>query len=400
MERMGSPDESRRVELLLSIVIPTRNRPDYLETLVRALLASPRRDFEIIIQDNSDDDQLRHRLGAFCDSRLSYHYYEQRVSVVSNCDMAVDAARGHYVCMLGDDDGLLLEESLTFLTACRNSQIDGVVPSSYYYTWPDVISKAWGNIGGRLYHARFTGRVRSLDVGLELRRVISDGGALGLRDLPRVYHGFVSRSALLRLKAVAQTYFPGPSPDMANAVALSRVIGWCVRADYPYIVVGHSRGSGGGMGAEKKHKGELSRQHHLPADTVATWSSAIPFFWSGPTIYAQSAYRALHALWPDGGRPRMTYACLYASCLVYEPQYWRSTLEAVSAAREWRPGLLVRVTAHAIRILVQRIRSYVRNFTAHMREAKTIPTIALAFDEARSRASAAGLVVEMPGVRG
>ena len=59
-----------------------------------------------------------------------------------------------------------------------------------------------------------------LDVKSELKKVIKDGfGTLGL--LPKVYQGVVSRQLLDKLYDKCGTYFPGPSPDMANAVALS-----------------------------------------------------------------------------------------------------------------------------------------------------------------------------------
>ena len=44
--------------LLLSIVIPTKNRYDYLCILIKSLLKNQSDEFEIIIQDNSDDNTL------------------------------------------------------------------------------------------------------------------------------------------------------------------------------------------------------------------------------------------------------------------------------------------------------------------------------------------------------
>ncbi|EFG1084042.1 glycosyltransferase, partial [Escherichia coli] len=39
----------------LSILIPTKNRSEYLDDVLSSLLTWKRDDFEVIIQDNSDD---------------------------------------------------------------------------------------------------------------------------------------------------------------------------------------------------------------------------------------------------------------------------------------------------------------------------------------------------------
>ncbi|MNT58405.1 Spore coat polysaccharide biosynthesis protein SpsA [compost metagenome] len=43
---------------LLSIIIPTRNRKEYAASAIRSILSIPSEDFELIVQDNSDNDEL------------------------------------------------------------------------------------------------------------------------------------------------------------------------------------------------------------------------------------------------------------------------------------------------------------------------------------------------------
>jgi hypothetical protein len=385
-------NESNNV--LLSIVIPTRNRSVYLKRLLSGLLSSARSDFEVVVQDNSDDDSLSEYVVSLDDTRVRYFYLPERVSVVRNSDLAVGAAGGDYVCMLGDDDGLLLDESLELLAAARSSDIDAVIPEAYYYTWPSLVHKTWGQIGGRLFEKSFSGKVRSIDANRERRSVLAAGAAFGLYLMPRVYQAFVSRKTLSSLRAVAGTCFPGPSPDMANALALTRFAANVLYVDFPYVIMGHSGGSGGGMGAAKVHRGDIRQQTHLPPDTADNWNPAIPFFWSGPTIYAQSAYQAISTVWPKTEFPVLNYSTLYATCFVYEPQFWRTTFSAMRASKEPMVGLIMRTAASCLAILARRSRSFVRNLALNSSKrepAEAVEDICVAIRVARARIAASGL---------
>jgi glycosyltransferase involved in cell wall biosynthesis len=44
----------------IAVVVPTRNRPDHAEPCVRAVLASPERDLELVLIDQSDTDATEH----------------------------------------------------------------------------------------------------------------------------------------------------------------------------------------------------------------------------------------------------------------------------------------------------------------------------------------------------
>ncbi len=58
---------------LVSVVIPTRNRPEYLAEALRALRAGDEQAFEAWIMDQSDGDASREAVEALSDARLHYH---------------------------------------------------------------------------------------------------------------------------------------------------------------------------------------------------------------------------------------------------------------------------------------------------------------------------------------
>ena len=106
----------------------------------------------------------------------------------------------------------------------------------------------------------------------------------------------MSRNVLDKVYEVTGTYFPGPSPDMANSVALAQFVKKHVYCDLPVISSGTSPKSTAGLGAKHKHKGNLKEIDFLPSDIEDRWEENVPMVWTGPTIYAQSALEALRKL--------------------------------------------------------------------------------------------------------
>jgi hypothetical protein len=309
-----------KTDILLSIAIPTKNRQKYLTILIDELLSSTRQDFEIVVQDNSDSESLRAWIDDRNDPRLRYDYYAGWISVVDNCDRAILACSGDFICMLGDDDGIMLDESLDELAAAHSDGVDAVMGPVINYIWPDLNHPLIDHYGGKLYLRPVKGTTTSDDLLKLGRRVVDHGGAMGLEDLPCVYHGFIRRSALKKLYAITGSFFPGPSPDMANAIGLTAVLTKLRRASPVLVITGHSISSTAGAGTQRKHHGPVEDQRHLPSDTVQTWYPDVPFFWSGPTIYAQSLLRALDRTGNTAlGKPDL--ACVYAACRLFHDEY-------------------------------------------------------------------------------
>jgi hypothetical protein len=347
--------------ILLSIAIPTKNRQRYLTNLIGALLESHRQDFEIVIQDNSDDDQLAAYVDGLADARVLYAYVGEWISVVDNCDAAIRRCRGEYVCMLGDDDGILLDESLDELRKAKAEGADAVMSAVLLYTWPDIEHHSIGGLAGKLYRRPVhDGRGRE-DIRPQARRVVARSGALGLEGLPCVYHGFVSRGVLANVEARTGSSFPGASPDMANAIGISGFVHRCRFTTRPLIIAGHSRNSGAGRGTMKEHRGAISEQRHLPRDTAEDWYPEIPFFWSGPTIYAQSLRSALHRVGNDNPLTTTGDACLYSACLLFEPAFAKETRSAMKKSKEpaWR--LYPQMAYYALLITAKRAVQFKNN---------------------------------------
>ena len=277
---------------LLSIVIPTKNRYTYLLSFIELCATFSNRDFELVIQDNSDDNRvILEYLSKGAYDFVAYHYDPSPLSMSENSELAVQHAQGRYICFMGDDD-LLSEKLVDFVAYMEQKDIDSAIFQLAQYNWPGVVHKAHRFPNLVIY--AFDGQMRRINVKREYRRLLRTG-AVSLEHMPQLYHGVVRRTVLDQVYAACGTYFPGPSPDMAVSVALSQFVKKHVRFNVPLISSGASPKSSAGLGARHMHKGELKSVSFLPKDIEEKWDERIPRVWTGPTIYAQSSFEALKA---------------------------------------------------------------------------------------------------------
>lgn len=291
---------------LLSIVIPTKNRYTYLLSFIELCATFSNRDFELVIQDNSDDNrEILEYLSKGAYDFVAYHYDPSPLSMSENSELAVQHAQGRYICFMGDDD-LLSEKLVDFVAYMEQKDIDSAIFQLAQYNWPGVVHKAHRFPNLVIY--AFDGQMRRINVKREYRRLLRTG-AVSLEHMPQLYHGVVRRTVLDQVYAACGTYFPGPSPDMAVSVALSQFVKKHVRFNVPLISSGASPKSSAGLGARHMHKGELKSVSFLPKDIEEKWDERIPRVWTGPTIYAQSTFEALKASGreKDIGRFNFTY---------------------------------------------------------------------------------------------
>lgn len=345
---------------LLSIVVPTKNRYIYLENFVRSFVAFESTEIELIIQDNSDtqSSEFVSFLREIEDVRIKYFYRNGWLSVVENCDLGIDVASGEYVCMLGDDDGMLFKVSLDVIRYCIKNKYDAIIVNKAEYYWPDTSHAVWKDLlAGNVFYKKYSFQTKRISIDNELFNVLREGAASSLRSLPRVYHGFVKKNCLNKLKAVSGSFFPGPSPDMANAIGLARVIENLVEVDAPALISGHSKKSTGGMGGEKKHHGRIEDQSHLPKETSRLWCDKIPKFWSGATIYAESAKEALVRT-NTPSYFKLNYSYLWAFCLVFETKYFKKIVSVILK----NPLKIPLVIAYVFSLTFFRGSNYIKNY--------------------------------------
>lgn len=331
--------------ILLSIIIPTKDRYTTLVPVIQSILSHvPGYEYEIVIQDNSTAGQIPSDLGIqLSDPRVKYFHRSEYMSIVDNTTSAIKNASGDYLCFIGDDDLVapyVIEETLKL----RDSGLDCLIHAPAYYWWNTV---EFTTVDRYRHKSAFwlprLETYRDLYASAELKHTLNNG-AVSYYRLPRFYHGIVSRRALQAIYKRTGTFVPGSSPDMAFSVALALVTSRYLHSDRPVTVFGASRGSGGGLSAERRHHGRIEDQAHLPKSTVERWDSSLPRYWSEYTIYAQTTQEVFEAF----GRPsELDFTAFYASILVNEPWLWTMTWPLVKQRFGFYPNRWGRFVAIA-----------------------------------------------------
>ena len=90
-----------------SILIPTRNRPEFLRTTLQSCLSQSFSDFEIIVSDNSVSHPARELIEQFSDPRIRYFHQESELEMFGNWEFTYSQARGDFQILIGDDDAIV-----------------------------------------------------------------------------------------------------------------------------------------------------------------------------------------------------------------------------------------------------------------------------------------------------
>ncbi len=90
---------------LVSVLIPTHNRPDYLEIALKSVLEQSYENIEIIISDNGDDGLSEQRIAPYLERHPNIIYYrKQGMSALENFGKCLELSQGEYINYLMDDD--------------------------------------------------------------------------------------------------------------------------------------------------------------------------------------------------------------------------------------------------------------------------------------------------------
>jgi glycosyltransferase involved in cell wall biosynthesis len=118
---------------LVSICIPTYNQSEYLKKTLDSIVCQTFEDYEVIISDDSTDDQVKELLNNYSISdRLAYFKNEKPLGSPANWNNAIRKASGQFIKILHHDDYFSHKDSLLeFVKIVKEDpQIDFVFCSS------------------------------------------------------------------------------------------------------------------------------------------------------------------------------------------------------------------------------------------------------------------------------
>ncbi|AFY46355.1 glycosyl transferase [Nostoc sp. PCC 7524] len=91
-------------EPLVSVIIPTYNRPEYLQQAIASAIKQTYQNIEIIVSDNCSPENPQAIVESFQDSRIKFWRHPENIGMLPNQMNAFKMAQGKYVASLHDDD--------------------------------------------------------------------------------------------------------------------------------------------------------------------------------------------------------------------------------------------------------------------------------------------------------
>lgn len=128
--------------MMFSILVPTRNRLQYLKQTIETALRQDDPDWEMIVSDNDSAEDVEGHVRSVNDARVKYIRTQSFVPVTENWNLALNHSSGDYVIMLGDDDGLMPGALSALRTQIEAHSPAGIYTAAYLYAFPGVMPGA------------------------------------------------------------------------------------------------------------------------------------------------------------------------------------------------------------------------------------------------------------------
>lgn len=269
----------------LSILIPTKNRANYLKDCISSLLLIPDSNLEIVIQDNSDSFNPPD----FNDERLKYYHTTGPLSISDNFSLAFKNSIGNYITFIGDDD-TVNPRIMEFVTFANLNNLDSVVGDvSAKLIWSDVSYSLYGSVfNNKLFIKSYSKKCIYPCPKNEILKC-GKSAARGFNLLPKAYQGICHRRILDKVQEDTRELFLGPTPDMSLALTIAAYTleGRYCYFDYPIFLPGTAKGSGGGLGVKHEHIWNLTSCKWVDNRHIQNWSNYSPRFATGITLWAE-----------------------------------------------------------------------------------------------------------------
>ncbi len=200
----------------ISIVIPTRNRAEYLGPCIQTCLASKDENLEVIVSNNFSVDNTAEVLASIDDPRLKYFSTERDLSMRENFEYALSHASGDYVIFIGDDDGILANGLTTVRYMLNKYDPDVLLWRHITYMWPHKNEEPYNGLL-KFRYRDFCGPMKKLNPQMILQGFCK-GDIVNYRDGANIYHGCISRRIIEKISAKGGQYFQGQVPDVNTAI--------------------------------------------------------------------------------------------------------------------------------------------------------------------------------------
>lgn len=199
---------------LFSIVMPTRNRVQFLRYSLQSALEQSLDDYEIVVSDNNSSDDTPEVVRELADGRVRYVRSDQPLSNPDSSEFALTHARGEYVIFLADDDAMCPDLLEKVATVATDQQAHVVTWERAFYYHSRMSEPEHTN---SLELCPFTQQVIQVDSRSSLKRLYAADWGHGFPALvDAAYH----RDIIERVKARNKRFFLTIPLDISSCVAV------------------------------------------------------------------------------------------------------------------------------------------------------------------------------------
>lgn len=223
-----------------SILIPTKNRSKYAIQAIKSALDCNHINFEVIVQDCSDNDELKNEID-HSHRNLKYFRSPTGSSMTENWNNAIINSDGDYVTIIGDDDAIISDALLWADFYLRQEKVDIINGISATYQWPDCGFIPWRNM--LAFHTGMNFKIQH-DCKSVLQRALRYQPGIGTG--PGIYRNFISRSLLKRIHQKRGAYILDAIPDFDSGHIGLALANGMIKSDRTLFVSGHSSVSNSG----------------------------------------------------------------------------------------------------------------------------------------------------------
>ena len=226
-----------------SILIPTFNRRKYLEKTLKTILDQNYVNYELIVSDSGSSDDTWEYLKNLDYPNLKIIKPEKKLSEVENFEFIINQAKGEWIIILGDDDGVLPD----FFNSVDNiikkhPEIEAISCKSGYY-YHDDIDYFYGDKVISLNY--LSNKITKVNSKKSLLFCLL--GIYTREDVPMLYtSGIVKKSLVDKIKDKSQNkFFYSIIEDYYSMVAILFETNFYVSCQKPLFWVGSSKSSSG-----------------------------------------------------------------------------------------------------------------------------------------------------------
>ena len=223
---------------LISIVVPTRNRPQYIRYALESLRLQTFDDFEVIVCDNHTGTSSKPIFETYADERFRYVVPPQPLSMHANWEYAVNQAQGQFVSVLIDKT-VLRPHAIAALAAATKTH-----PADLYSWGNDAFSlsnEASGDTGPGFLVSSEPGKAPAyFDPKAEMKRRLIFNIRLGREggnySWGKICFGAYSQALIARIKSDSGVLFAPVAPDYTSMAAALRTADSAVDINSPLLV--------------------------------------------------------------------------------------------------------------------------------------------------------------------